>query len=86
VPIISTFFGIIIRMFFDDHQPRHFHAEYQGELATFDFSGRLLTGRIRSRTARKLIREWTAAHQAELEENWKRAKRLEPPSQVAPLK
>jgi Domain of unknown function (DUF4160) len=85
VPIISTFFGIIIRMFFDDHHPRHFHAEYQGELAIFDFSGRLLAGRIRSRTARKLIREWALAHQDELEENWKRAKRLQPLNQVAPL-
>ena len=31
MPIISTFFGIMIRMFFDDHTPPHFHAEYQGD-------------------------------------------------------
>jgi len=69
VPIISAFFGIIIRMFFDDHEPGHFHAEYQGQHATFDFSGRLLVGSIRSATARKLIREWARGHQSELEEN-----------------
>ena len=85
MPIISTFFGIIIRMFFDDHEPRHIHAEYQGQQATFDFSGRLLAGSIRSITARKLIREWARAHQAELDDNWRRAKRLEPLNQVAPL-
>ncbi len=72
-------------MFFDDHEPQHFHAEYQGQTAKFDFSGRLLVGSIRSTTARKLIREWARAHQAELEENWKRAKKLQPLNQVAPL-
>jgi len=85
MPIISTFFGIIIRMFFDDHGTRHFHAEYQGQQASFEFSGRLLAGSIRSATAKRLIREWAHAHQAELEENWKRAKNLEPLKQVAPL-
>lgn len=85
VPVISTFFGIIIRMFFDDHAPAHFHAEYQGEEATFDFDGRMLEGRIRSATARRLIKRWAKLHRAELEANWRRAKRLEPINQVAPL-
>ena len=30
MPEISRFFGIIIRMFFDEHNPPHIHAEYQG--------------------------------------------------------
>jgi len=34
MPIISTFFGIIIRMYFGDHNPPHFHVEFQGEKAT----------------------------------------------------
>ena len=42
MPIISTFFGIIIRMFFDDHAPPHFHAEYQGQDALVDFNGTIL--------------------------------------------
>jgi hypothetical protein len=41
MPIISTFFGIIIRMYFGDHNPPHFHVEFQGEKATFDFNGQL---------------------------------------------
>lgn len=57
-------------MFFDDHNPPHFHAEYQGEKAVFDFRGNILAGDIRSRTAVKLIREWTDLHQAQLEQNW----------------
>jgi Domain of unknown function (DUF4160) len=41
MPIISTFFGIIIRRYFGDHNPPHFHVEFQGEKATFDFNGQL---------------------------------------------
>lgn len=70
MPTISTFFGIVIKMFFDDHNPPHFHAEYQGEMATFDFRGNILAGDIRSRTAVRLIREWIDLHQTELAENW----------------
>jgi len=63
MPIISTFFGIIIRMYFGDHNPPHFHVEFQGEKATFDFDGKLLAGTISSGTARNwcgtgLVRDW----------------------------
>ncbi len=70
MPTISIFFGIVIKMFFDDHNPPHFHAEYQGDMAVFDFRGNILRGNIQSRTAVRLIREWVDLHQAELEENW----------------
>lgn len=46
MPVVSTFFGIIVRMFFDDYEPPHFHVEYQGQSATFDFAGKLLTGEL----------------------------------------
>jgi Domain of unknown function (DUF4160) len=36
MPEISRFFGIVIKMFFDDHNPPHFHAEYGGDLALID--------------------------------------------------
>ena len=47
MPEICRFFGIVIKMFFDDHNPPHFHAEYGGDIALIDignlsvFSGRL---------------------------------------------
>ena len=56
MPEISRFFGIIIRMFYDDHNPPHFHAEYQGNSAVFDFQGNILKGDLSSRTATKLVR------------------------------
>lgn len=85
MPVISTFFGIIIRMFFDDHEPPHFHVEYQGQMATFDFSGKPLAGEIRSVRVRKLVREWARLHEQELMTNWRHAKGLKPLRQIAPL-
>ena len=85
MPIVSTFFGIIIRMFFDDHNPPHFHAEHQGQEAEVDFDGRITEGEIRSSTARRLIKQWARLHRAELEANWKRGKALKSLSQIPPL-
>jgi len=57
MPIISSFFGIIIRMYYHEHNPPHLHVEYQENKAVFDFNGNILKGDLGSRTATKLIRE-----------------------------
>jgi hypothetical protein len=85
VPEISRFFGIIIRMFFDDHTPPHFHAEYGGNKALFDFRGNILRGQLNSKTATKLVREWIDMHAVELEEDWRLAKSHQPLREIAPL-
>ena len=41
MPIISTFFGIVIRMFYREHEPPHFHADYQGQQGKFNFDGKM---------------------------------------------
>ena len=41
---ICRFFGIVIRMFFDEHNPPHIHVEYQGNKAVLDFYGNVLRG------------------------------------------
>lgn len=46
MPVISTFFGIVIRMFYKEHEPAHVFAEYQGQHATFTFTGEILAGEI----------------------------------------
>lgn len=85
MPTISVFFGIVIKMFYDDHNPPHFHAEYQGEMAVFDFRGNILRGNIRSRTAVRLIREWVDIRQTELENNWDRMQEGEEFTKIDPL-
>ena len=56
MPIISMFFGIMIRMFYNDHDPPHFHAEYQGQGGKFDLDGNLVVGNVRSRAALRLVK------------------------------
>ena len=51
MPIISTFFGILIRMYYKEHEPAHFHAEHGGLRATFDFDGAPIAGEVSSRRA-----------------------------------
>jgi len=85
MPIVSTFFGIIIRMYYGDHPPPHLHAEYQGQRATFDFDGNVLAGEISSLTARKLIIEWTRLHKTELMVNWKSMEEGQSIARIEPL-
>ncbi len=85
MPEISRFFGIVIRMFYDDHNPPHFHAEYSGKKAVFDFNGNVIKGDLASRTATKLVREWVDLHVSELEEDWKLATENKVINKIQPL-
>lgn len=62
----------------------HFHAEYQGQQATFTFDGNLLAGEVPP-SAHRLIREWAMGHTGDLEANWERARRAEPLERIPPL-
>jgi hypothetical protein len=82
MPVISYFFGIYIRMYHDDHNPPHFHAEYQGHEALFAIeNGKILAGDMPSK-ARKIIREWAEENQQALMEDWHEAVALKPLKQI----
>ena len=85
MPVISRFFGIIIRMFYDEHNPPHFHAEYQNKAALFDFQGNVVKGDLSSRTATKLVREWIDMHLVELELDWDLARSGKEIKPIKPL-
>jgi len=85
MPYVSMFFGIIIRMFYSEHNPPHFHAEYQGSEGIFNFEGDMLKGNIKSNTALKLIKEWAVLRNKELEENWKNIKDKAAINKIEPL-
>jgi Domain of unknown function (DUF4160) len=72
-------------MYYGDHRPPHFHVEFQGEKASFSFDGELLAGSLSSKTARKLIREWTRRHKLELMINWKNIEKGRPLNRIEPL-
>lgn len=69
MPTISMFYGIVIRMYYDDHNPPHFHAFYGDYKAIFDFDGKVLEGNI-PKSKEKLILAWTSIHKDELIANW----------------
>lgn len=85
MPAISIFFGIVIRMYYNDHRPPHFHAEYQGQKGVFDFSGRQYAGNITSKVALRLIKEWATRHRHELMVNWKKCEARKPLNLIEPL-
>ena len=83
MPIISSFFGIYIRMYFADHAPPHFHVEYQGNEALVSIAdGALLQGDLPKR-ALSLVRQWCADHRGELEQNWNNGQALLPLNRIA---
>ena len=84
MPVISRFYGILIVMYFNDHNPPHFHAKYSGHEAIFDFSGQVIEGSLQNR-ASKLVKDWLSLHEEELSENWRRARAGEPLLQIEPL-
>ena len=86
MPELCRFYGIVIRMYFDEHGPPHFHALYGGDEALVAIDSlTVLHGHLPPR-ALGLVVEWALRRQAELKEAWNLAKRLETPGRIAPLK
>lgn len=85
MPEISRFLGIIIRMFFDDHNPPHFHAYYGDQSAKFDIQRMsVIDGHLPPRVI-GLVIEWAALHQKDLLDDWRKAQASEPLHKIAPL-
>ena len=83
MPTISLFYGIAIQMFYNDHAPPHLHARYGRAKALVRLSdGEIISGELPP-TAARMVREWTLARRAELEENWRRARAHEELEKVA---
>lgn len=85
MPTISSFFGITIRMYYDDHWPRHFHAYYQEHSAIIAIDTiELLSGHL-PRRALAMVQEWLALNHDDLIEDWRLAQAHEPLFPIEPL-
>lgn len=85
MPEICRFYGIIIAMFFEDHDPPHFHARYgKHKVAVRIKDCRILEGQL-PRRALGLVMEWASQHQGELLSNWELVKANQPPMKIEPL-
>ena len=81
---ISRFYGIIITMYFPDHNPPHFHVRYNEFRALIEISTGKMTGSM-SRRALELVYKWLDLHKDELRENWRRMENGEPLNTIKPL-
>ena len=84
MPTLIREAGYRVVMYFNDHNPPHFHARYSGYEALFDFEGTMIEGELPSRAV-KFVEEWISLHQLELEDNWQRARTGQPLNYIAPL-
>ena len=85
MPRISEFYGIVIAMYYDEHEPPHFHVVYGGHKAVVGINPIQVRQGNLPRRAQSLVYEWAAMHQQELLEDWQRARAHLPLHRIAPL-
>ena len=86
MPEVSRFYGIVITMYFDEHNPPHFHADYGEDRAIISISPvDLLMGSL-PRRALNLVLDWAELHQDELIANWERLRQNGQFEKIPPLR
>ena len=85
MPTISVFGGIKITMYYDDHNPPHFHAEYAGNRALIDIQNTYVIGGSLPNRQLKFVLAWAEMHKDELMQNWELSKDNLPLQPITPL-
>ena len=85
MPTISTFYGILIQMFWNDHAPPHFHALYAEYEVLINIETLEIMRGTMPKRALALILEWTSEHRAELLEDWTLCQKNQPLKKITPL-
>jgi hypothetical protein len=85
MPEVSRFYGIVIRFYYRDHPPMHFHAIY----AEYEALIEIETGNIHEgflpKKALELVNEWRLLHLEELTDAWQKSRQEIPLTPIAPL-
>ncbi|MCD8312770.1 MAG: DUF4160 domain-containing protein [Bacteroidales bacterium] len=84
MPEISRFYGIVIMMFYDDHNPPHFHIRYNEYRAVMDIETGTVSGNLPRRVL-NMVYEWLDLHKDELMQDWKLIENDEMPKGINPL-
>jgi hypothetical protein len=85
MPQVSRFFGIVIYMYFNDHAPPHFHAEYGEREAVYTIETlEIMRGEL-PRRAHSMVVEWATLHRDELRDNWDKARQMQSLDSIEPL-
>ena len=85
MPEISRLLGMIIRMFYNEHNPSHFHAYYNEFNAEIDiYSFDILAGNLPKKVY-NLVVEWAIDHREELIKDWDLMRNDIEPQKIEPL-
>ena len=85
MPEVSRFYGIIIMLYINEHNPPHFHVKYAEHLAEIDIQTlKIIAGNLPKR-AYMLVVEWAVEHREELMENWNLARSQNNLKKIKPL-
>ena len=85
MPELCRFYGIIIRMFWADHPPPHFHATYGEHEALIEIlTSEIIAGSL-PLGARSLVNQWVDLHREEILEVWELARASKPLRKIEPL-
>jgi len=88
MPVLSTFYGIIVRIYKEDdgqhHQP-YIHASYSGQAVVITLDGEIIEG-ILPRNKMRLLLAWVEIHQDALKANWELVSEGQPVFRIEPLK
>jgi len=85
MPCVSQFFGILIYLYYNEHSPPHFHAEYGGDEALYEIETlRVYAGKL-PRRVHNLVIEWADLHREDLINEWNKARNGEPLGKISPL-
>jgi hypothetical protein len=84
MPEVSRFYGIVVRIFYDEHNPPHFHAEYGEHEVLVNFNTLAFLGGSLPARALGLVTDLASLHRQALRAAWERASRLQPPGKIEP--
>lgn len=85
MPEISRFYGIIITMYYNDHNPPHFHARYGDDVVIVSIEDmEIIEGNFPSR-ASNMVLEWAKQNKIKLQENWDNIRNEKPVFRIDPL-
>ena len=82
---IARFYGIIISMFGNEHNPPHFHIKYGHYKAIYTMKNGIIKGEVPINVLKK-VSEWVEIHNNELEKNWELLQSGETVNKIEPLK
>ena len=85
MPQVSRFFGIVIYMYYNDHAPPHFHAEYGEYEAVYTIETLEIMRGSLPRRAHSMVVEWAILHRNELRDNWNLAVQMQALQKIEPL-